>query len=66
MIEGGGSPRNYVTTKKMMYTSTGDWDSLLRKLVFGGTPTAVTRRKQVWAGADVIQFFGQVGRLPEA
>src|SRR6059036_3583071 len=32
MIEGGGS-RNYVHTKKMMYSSPETWDSLVRKLV---------------------------------
>src|SRR5579864_449231 len=32
MIEGGGS-RNYVHTKKMMYTEPAVWDSLMRKLV---------------------------------
>jgi len=32
MIEGGGS-RNYVHTKKLMYSSPETWDSLMRKLV---------------------------------
>src|SRR5881227_2543374 len=32
MIEGGGS-RNYVHTKKMMYTETAAWQMLMRKLV---------------------------------
>src|SRR3981081_2508890 len=32
MIEGGGS-RNYVHTKKMMYSSPASWDELMRKLV---------------------------------
>src|ERR1700726_2651803 len=32
MIEGGGS-RNYVFTKKMMYSSTAAWDELMQKLV---------------------------------
>src|SRR5438045_3925616 len=32
MIEGGGS-RNYIHTKKMMYTSPQLWDELMRKLV---------------------------------
>ena len=53
MIEGGGS-RNYVHTKKMMYSSPAAWDELMCKLV------AVTSRyaaEQVRAGADVIQIF---------
>src|SRR5207248_7407995 len=32
MIEGGGS-RNYVNTKKMMYSAPDDWDELMGKLV---------------------------------
>src|SRR5215468_5419066 len=32
MIEGGGS-RNYVFTKKMMYSATGSWNELMQKLV---------------------------------
>src|SRR5271167_948177 len=53
MIEGGGS-RNYVHTKKMMYSSPAAWDELLRKLVAVVSEYAA---EQVQAGADVIQIF---------
>src|SRR5450755_2289110 len=53
MIEGGGS-RNYIHTKKMMYSSPTAWDELLRKLVAVVSEYAV---EQVRAGADVIQIF---------
>jgi uroporphyrinogen decarboxylase len=53
MIEGGGS-RNYVHTKKMMYSAPAAWDELMRKLVAVVSEYAV---EQVRAGADVIQIF---------
>jgi uroporphyrinogen decarboxylase len=53
MIEGGGS-RNYVHAKKMMYSSPGVWDELMRKLVAVVSEYAA---EQVRAGADVIQIF---------
>jgi len=53
MIEGGGS-RNYVTTKKMMYSSPQVWDELMRKLV---AVTSQYATEQVLAGADAIQVF---------
>ena len=53
MIEGGGS-RNYVHTKKMMYSSTAAWDELMRKLV---AVTSEYAAEQVRAGADTIQIF---------
>jgi uroporphyrinogen decarboxylase len=53
MIEGGGS-RNYVHTKKMMYSSHAAWDELMRKLV---AVTSQYAAEQVRAGADVIQIF---------
>lgn len=53
MIEGGGS-RNYVHTKKMMYSSPETWDELLRKLV---AVTSEYAAEQVRAGADAIQIF---------
>jgi uroporphyrinogen decarboxylase len=60
MIEGGSS-RNYVYTKKMMYTDTLAWNSLLDKLVVVLTEYC---RLQVQAGADVIQIFDSwVGSL---
>jgi uroporphyrinogen decarboxylase len=53
MIEGGSS-RNYVHAKKMMYNSPADWDDLMRKLV---SVVADYAAEQVRAGADVIQIF---------
>ncbi len=53
MIEGGSS-RNYVHTKKMMYTSPPAWDELMGKLVAVVSEYAA---EQVDAGADVIQIF---------
>jgi uroporphyrinogen decarboxylase len=53
MIEGGGS-RNYIQTKKMMYTSPGAWDSLMSKLV---AVTSEYASEQVRAGADAVQVF---------
>src|ERR1700744_3803423 len=53
MIEGGSS-RNYIHTKKMMYGDTIAWRSLLDKLVSVLTEYC---RLQVQAGADVIQIF---------
>jgi uroporphyrinogen decarboxylase len=60
MIEGGSS-RNYIHTKHMMYADTVAWRELLDKLV-----TVLTEycRLQVQAGADVIQIFDSwVGSL---
>ncbi len=53
MIEGGGS-RNFVHTKKLMYSSPEAWDELLCKLV---TTVSQYAAEQVSAGADVIQIF---------
>ena len=53
MIEGGGS-RNYIHTKKMMYSSPKAWDELMRKLVAVTGEYAI---EQVRAGADTIQIF---------
>jgi len=53
MIEGGGS-RNYIHTKKMMYSSPQIWDELMRKLV---AVTSAYAAEQVAAGADAIQVF---------
>src|SRR3984893_9335176 len=53
MIEGGAS-RNYVHTKKMMYSSPKAWDELMRKLV---AVTSEYAAEQVRAGADTIQIF---------
>jgi len=53
MIEGGGS-RNYVQTKRMMYTEPKAWEELMGKLVH---VLAYYAAEQVGAGADVIQIF---------
>ncbi len=53
MIEGGGS-RNYVHTKKMMYSSPVAWNVLLSKLI---QVVAEYAAAQVTAGADVLQIF---------
>jgi len=53
MIEGGSS-RNYIFTKKMMYSSPVAWDELMKKLV---SVTAEYSTEQVRAGADCIQIF---------
>jgi uroporphyrinogen decarboxylase len=53
MIEGGGS-RNYVHTKKMMYSQPAAWEELMRKLV---AVTSQYTAEQVRAGADTIQIF---------
>jgi uroporphyrinogen decarboxylase len=60
MIEGGSS-RNYIETKKMMYRDPSAWTLLLEKLE--AVLTAYCRQ-QVEAGADVIQIFDSwVGSL---
>jgi len=53
MIEGGGS-RNYLYTKKMMYSAPAAWHELMKKLV---AVTAEYSAEQVRAGADAIQIF---------
>ena len=53
MIEGGGS-RNYLHTKRMMYSDPAGWNELLQKLV---AVTSEYAAEQVRAGADVIQIF---------
>ena len=53
MIEGGGS-RNYIHTKKMMYSAPAAWSELMTKLV---AVTAEYSADQVHAGADTIQIF---------
>ena len=53
MIEGGGS-RNYLFTKKMMYSAPAAWNELMKKLV---VVTAKYSTEQVTAGADTIQIF---------
>src|SRR6202140_2885236 len=53
MIEGGGS-RNYLFTKKMMYSAPAAWNELMQKLV---SVTAEYSAEQVSSGADTIQIF---------
>jgi len=53
MIEGGGS-RNYLLTKKMMYSQTAAWQKLMGKLV---DVLAFYAAEQVTAGADALQVF---------
>jgi uroporphyrinogen decarboxylase len=53
MIERSSS-RNYLHTKKMMYSSPAHWDELLGKLVSVVSEYAA---EQVRAGADVLQIF---------
>src|SRR5215510_6362267 len=53
MIEGGGS-RNYVHTKKMMYTDASTWTMLMHKLV---EVLAAYSLDQIKAGADALQIF---------
>src|SRR4051812_22195639 len=53
MIEGSGS-RNYIHTKKMMYSRPQAWNSLLEKLV---SVLAEYTIAQVRAGADALQVF---------
>src|SRR5229473_4867115 len=53
MIEGGSS-RNYVHAKKMMYTEPRAWEMLMRKLV---DVLASYAADQVTAGADALQIF---------
>ncbi len=60
MIEGGSS-RNYVETKKMMYGDAEAWPILMDKLI---TVLVEYAAQQVEAGADVIQVFDSwVGAL---
>src|SRR6266481_6649595 len=53
MIEGGSS-RNYVHTKKMMYMEPVAWKMLMHKLV---EVLAAYAAEQVTAGADALQIF---------
>ena len=60
MIEGGSS-RNYIETKKIMYAADAAWPLLMEKLIMVLVAYA---QQQVEAGADVIQIFDSwVGSL---
>jgi uroporphyrinogen decarboxylase len=64
MIEGGkqsGGDRNYIATKKIMYSDGAAWSLLMEKIV---TVLVAYARQQVESGADVIQVFDSwVGKL---
>jgi uroporphyrinogen decarboxylase len=64
MIEGGkqsGGDRNYIATKRLMYSDDAAWSLLMEKIV---TVLVAYARQQVKAGADVIQVFDSwVGKL---
>jgi uroporphyrinogen decarboxylase len=63
MIEGGSS-RNYIEAKRMMYSTSAAWPLLMEKLLTVLTEYAA---QQVEAGADVIQIFDSwVGNLSVA
>jgi uroporphyrinogen decarboxylase len=53
MIEGGSS-RNYIEAKKLMYAGDGAWPLLMEKLI---TVLFAYAEQQVDAGADCIQIF---------
>jgi uroporphyrinogen decarboxylase len=53
MIEGGSS-RNYVETKQLMYSKSAAWPLLMEKLV---AVLVAYAQQQVESGADVIQIF---------
>jgi uroporphyrinogen decarboxylase len=53
MIEGGGS-RNYIETKRLMYSDPSAWQVLLEKLA---AVLVEFSQQQVEAGADTIQIF---------
>jgi len=53
MIEGGSS-RNYVHTKTLMYSDSSAWNTLMHKLV---DSIALYLNSQIVAGAQVVQLF---------
>jgi len=64
MIEGGkqsGGDRNYIETKKLMYSNGAAWSLLMEKIV---TVLVAYAQQQIEGGADVIQVFDSwVGKL---
>ena len=60
----GGSSRNYLNTKQMMFSRSDQWHSLLRKL----SDVVITYlENQIRAGVDVVQIFDSwVGCLSPA
>ena len=53
LIEGGGS-RNYVETKRLMYSDPGAWQALMDHLV---RVTTTYLNEQIAAGAQAVQLF---------
>src|SRR5205085_176213 len=53
MIEGGGS-RNYIQTKRLMYSDPEAWDELMRRI---GQVLSQYAVEQANAGADALQVF---------
>jgi uroporphyrinogen decarboxylase len=53
LIEGGSS-RNFVLTKRLMYSEADAWNALMEKL---GTMTARYLHGQIAAGVDAVQLF---------
>lgn len=50
----GGSSRNYIHTKKLMYASPAGWDLLMEKLT---SATVAYLNRQIAAGAQAVQLF---------
>ena len=53
LVEGGGS-RNYLKTKKLIYSNPGAWRGLMQRL---SSVTAEYLHAQIAAGADAVQLF---------
>ena len=53
MIEGAGS-RNYINTKRLMYTDAGAWHSLMRRI---SRALVLYLNRQIAAGAQAVQLF---------
>jgi uroporphyrinogen decarboxylase len=53
LVEGGGS-RNYLKTKKLIYSNPGAWRSLMEHLA---SVTAAYLNAQIAAGAEAVQLF---------
>ena len=63
LIEGGGS-KNYIHTKRLMYSDKGAWNELLAKI---SRALVKHLNAQIEAGAQVVQIFDSwVGCLPPA
>ena len=52
-IEGAGS-RNYINTKRMMYTDPGAWNALMERLI---DSLSEYLRRQITAGCQAVQVF---------